>query len=48
MFDSYHGVVGFDIFPFAITTRVAGSDTIYLKVYEEYDTDTAGDEPGIR
>ena len=35
VFDSYRGVVGFDIFPFAITTRIDCSDEVFVKVYVE-------------
>lgn len=35
VFDSYRGTVGFDIYPFAITTRVDAANEVYLKVYEE-------------
>lgn len=35
VFDSYRGTIGFDIFPFAITTRIAASAEVFLKVYEE-------------
>ena len=34
-FDSYHGTVGIDIFPFALNTRISASNQVYLKVYEE-------------
>lgn len=37
VFDSYRGTVGFDIYPFAITTRVDAANEVYLKVYEEFD-----------
>jgi len=39
VFDSYRGTVGFDVFPFAITTRINCADEVWLKVYEEVDTD---------
>lgn len=35
VFDSYRGTVGFDIFPFAITTRVNSADEVWLKIYVE-------------
>lgn len=35
VFDSYRGTIGFDVFPFAITTRIAASAEVFLKVYEE-------------
>lgn len=35
VFDSWRGTVGFDIFPFAVTTRIASAAEVYLKVYEE-------------
>lgn len=35
VFDSYRGTVGFDVFPFAITTRISASSEVFLKVYEE-------------
>lgn len=35
VFDSYRGTVGFDIFPFAITTRISAAAEVFLKVYEE-------------
>lgn len=34
-FDSYRGTVGFDIFPFAVTTRIAASQEVFIKVYED-------------
>lgn len=42
VFDSYRGTVGFDIFPFAVTTRISSASEIFLKVYEETDGDTLG------
>lgn len=39
VFDSYRGTVGFDVFPFAITTRINASSEVFLKVYEESETD---------
>lgn len=35
VFDSYRGTVGFDIFPFAITTKISAAAEVFLKVYEE-------------
>lgn len=35
IFDSYHGTIGFDVMPFAVTTRISASCEIYLKVYVE-------------
>lgn len=35
VFDSYRGTIGFDMFPFAITTRISASSEVFLKVYEE-------------
>ena len=37
VFDSRHGTIGFDVFPFAITTRIDGAKEVYMKVYEETD-----------
>ena len=37
VFDSRHGTIGFDVFPFAITTRIAAACEVYLKVFEEYE-----------
>lgn len=37
VFDSCRGTIGFDIFPFAVTTRINASAEVYLKVYEETD-----------
>lgn len=36
-FDSYRGTIGFDVFPFAITTRVSASSEVFIKVYESVD-----------
>ena len=36
VFDSYHGTIGIDIYPFAVTTRVNESNQIFVKVYEDY------------
>lgn len=36
-FDSYRGTIGFDIFPFAVTTRISASSEVFIKVYEETD-----------
>ena len=35
VFDSYRGTIGFDVFPFAITTRISASSEVFLKVYVE-------------
>lgn len=35
VFDSYRGTIGFDIFPFAVTTRISASSEVFLKVYED-------------
>ena len=40
VFDSYRGTIGFDVFPFAITTRIASASEVFLKVYEETTDDT--------
>ena len=32
-----HGTVGFDVYPFAVTTRINSSNQIFLKVYEDVD-----------
>lgn len=37
VFDSYRGTVGFDVFPFAVTTRISASAEVFLKVYEDMD-----------
>lgn len=42
VFDSYRGTVGFDIFPFAVTTRVSASREVFLKVYEDVDDSDEG------
>jgi hypothetical protein len=42
VFDSYRGTVGFDVFPFALTTRVAASAEVFLKVYEDLDDSDEG------
>lgn len=34
-FDSYRGTIGFDVFPFSVTTRIIASNQVYVKVYEE-------------
>ena len=44
-FDSYRGTVGFDVFPFAITTRVYASSEVFLKVYESLDDTDEGQGP---
>ena len=45
VFDSYRGTIGFDIFPFAITTRVSASAEVFLKVYESMDDSDEGQGP---
>ena len=40
VFDSYRGTFGFDVFPFAVTTRISASSEVFLKVYEEDMDDT--------
>lgn len=35
VFDCYRGTIGFDVFPFAVTTRISAGCEIYLKVYVE-------------
>lgn len=42
VFDSYRGTIGFDVFPFAITTRVDGAAEVFLKVYESVDDSDEG------
>ena len=37
VFDSYRGTIGFDVFPFAVTTRISASSEVFLKVFEEYE-----------
>lgn len=34
-FDSYRGTVGFDVFPFAVTTRISASQEVFIQVYED-------------
>ena len=41
VFDSFHGTIGFDVYPFAVTTRINASNQIFLKVYEN-DTNQCG------
>lgn len=36
VFDSYRGTIGFDVFPFSITTRISSASEVFLKVYEDY------------
>ena len=43
IFDAYRGTIGFDIFPFAVTTRISASCDIYLKVYEDLDGSDEGE-----
>lgn len=40
VFDSYRGTIGFDVFPFAVTTKIDSASEVFLKVYE--DTDERG------
>lgn len=35
VFDSFRGTIGFDVYPFSVTTRVNASNQIFVKVYEE-------------
>lgn len=35
VFDSFRGTIGLDVYPFSVTTRIAASNQIFLKVYEE-------------
>lgn len=37
VFDSYRGTIGFDVFPFAVTTKISSASEIFLKVYEDMD-----------
>lgn len=46
VFDSYRGTVGFDIFPFAVTTRISASSEVFLKVYEDMDNPGKGEGMG--
>lgn len=39
-FDSRHWVVGIDILPFAVTTRINANYQQFLKVYEDNNRDT--------
>lgn len=41
VFDSYRRTIGYDIFPFAITTRIAAACEVYLMTYEEYEQQEA-------
>lgn len=43
VFDSYRGTVGFDIFPFAVTTRISASQEVFIKVYEDMDDSDEGE-----
>ena len=45
VFDSYRGTIGFDVFPFAVTTRISASAEVFLKVYE--DMDDPGEGKGL-
>ena len=42
VFDSYRGTIGFDVFPFAITTRISAAQEVFLKVYEDMDDSDEG------
>jgi hypothetical protein len=42
VFDSFHGTIGFYIFPFAVTTRINASNQVFLKVYEDVDDPAQG------
>lgn len=37
MFDSWHGTIGFDVFPFSLNTRTNMSNQVYLLTYEDMD-----------
>ena len=41
-FDSFHGTIGFDVLPFAVTTRISASSQVFLKVYEDLDGSDEG------
>ena len=41
-FDSYRGTIGFDIFPFSVTTRISASKQVFIKVYEDMDDPVEG------
>ena len=43
--DSFHGTIGVDIFPFAVTTRIVASSQVFLKVYEDMDHPDEGQGP---
>ena len=45
VFDSYRGTVGFDVFPFAVTTRISASSEVFLKIYEDVDDTDEGERP---
>ncbi len=45
VFDSYRGTVGFDVFPFAVTTRISASSEVFLKIYEDVDDTDEGEGP---
>ena len=34
VFDSYRGTIGFELFPFAITTKISSAAEVFLKVYD--------------
>lgn len=37
VYDSWHGTIGFDIFPFSLNTRTNLSNQVYLMTYEDMD-----------
>ena len=45
VFDSFHGTIGLDIYPFAVTTRINASNQIFVKVYEDMDDTDEGERP---
>lgn len=45
VFDSYRGTIGFDIFPFAVITRISASSEVFLKVYENMDDPDERERP---
>ena len=42
-FDSYRGTIGFDVFPFAVTTRISASQEVFIQVYEDMDDSDEGE-----
>ena len=40
VFDAFRGTIGFDVYPFSVTTRVSASSQIFIKVYEEQETES--------